>query len=476
MVQSLRLMHFASNLERDVASVVLGPLDRNASDFLAGPYDWKQELLVAESITKGSLQQNRKESEISVLTDSADHRTDRHTDAAPTAPGSKDQETVRIKNELTKLKNRVNYLKSEVKQRDENIAALTRKLEKSLSASKESTMAATKLVKHIEEADKQRTTEAHAIAEMRKHNEQLSNENERLAARVEALASELRQQQRKETSRLREHVVAHIAPQGSLPSRSKKAPTPTRKMDPSNTSPRKQIDDEVSDSALLVATIKQLRRKSRSLEMENKELRLKMDQEEAYRKAVGQLNFSTSKSPKSPKNTSVSLLSPTTAPPSKLSSYLEKECELLRQQVSFYSQEMERVQSDRDSLQRAVVAHPRSVEFTDGVTAIVRAIVNGCEGLVHRIHAAESIGNLTMERSETLQQQLQAVRGISDAVQEIAARKSSVAQAGSIPTVATAAECEMMTHFLTYEIERLAHLRAFLPSFAQVAMAVERRR
>lgn len=42
-----------------------------------------------------------------------------------------------------------------------------------------------------------------------------------------------------------------------------------------------------------------------------------------------------------------------------------------------------------------------------------------------------------------------------------------------VPRCATAADADTLTNYLSFEVERCQHLRAFIPTFAQLAVATE---
>ena len=347
-----------------------------------------------------------------------------------------------------------------------------------------------KLLKRVGDLESVQGKGNASTQDMKAKSEELALKNATLSSQLNDCISELRMLKRREANRVRTNTLQHIESPVS------RRPTTPQRGNSSKKHKTKYADDNTDDTALgtlnpaAAVVVKQLRTKADKLEQENRELRLKLEQEEAYRRALTSVTAHHSISGGRAAGAAIEerggsaeeLFSPSrdaSSTPSgsrKISEYLERECNTLKQQVAFFTTEVARVQQEKDNLQKIVTTHPRTVELSDGVNAVVNAVAGGCDALLTQLSLLE-LGEQqnSAARNEAralVDQHTTAVQGLKSAVKDIASRRSTGSSA--IPTTASAGDCELMSHFLTFEIERLSHLRAFLPSFAQLCAGVDR--
>jgi uncharacterized phage infection (PIP) family protein YhgE len=274
--------------------------------------------------------------------------------------------------------------------------------------------------------------------------------------------TQLKTIRKKEASRVRSNTLRNIdamhMPLSPPSSHSTRQRSTTKVPEPEGTTGTSEV-------------IQQLRRRTASLEQENRELRLKVDQDAAFRQAVSAMGAEQQAHAHAAETGSTRDAAVTT--PRRVSEYLLRESNTLKDQVAFFTAEVARIQQEKDELQKIVTMHPRTVELSDGVNAVVRAVRNGCNSLIAQTNSTTNHSSQTAaDTLATRQQHSHAIEELKKAVDGIASRRSTGSSA--IPTCATAGDCELMSHYLTFEIERLSHLRAFLPSFAQLCASVER--
>ncbi len=347
-----------------------------------------------------------------------------------------------------------------------------RQLTKASSETENMSELINKLLKRLTDLESVQGKDHGWAEELKSKNEQLSLRNATLSAQMNDCLSELRMMKKRETNRVRASTLNNI---DSLSPMSGRQTTPqggSKAATPQGGSKKIKkciLDDELNPAAAVA--VKQLREKAENLEMENRELRLKLEHEEAYRKALSPLSKVREKTVSSVAGDSIDadLARDQSSTPSgkKISEFLEREYNTLKQQVAYFTAEVARVQQEKDSLQRIVTTHPRSVEPSDGVNAVVSALTSGCDSLLTQIDTL-----IPKTNEEVAAHHSQAIHGLKNAVQDIASRRSTGSSA--IPHTAASGDCELMSHYLTFEIERLSHLRAFMPSFAQLCAGVER--
>ena len=311
-------------------------------------------------------------------------------------------------------------------------------------------------MEHKQSSDKRESSDLKA------QNQELMALNKNLQDELYQASRRLKEIEQRQTAKARENVLNNLT--GARSNSANRSRHASSKRNGRATSPT--LNDTALEMESLLASLQQLKSKSVTLESENKDLRLKLDQEAAYRSAVSRLgNMNPPPEdfhPREPQSNGL------------VSSFLQHECESLRQQVQFFTHEMSRVQRDKDTLQGLLSVHPRTVELTDTVIAVVRSLTNGCSSLIVQLQvlaAEEEAAFGPAAHSSIAHQHIKAINELKDAIQEIASRRSTASSA--IPTTAMASDCEIVSQFLTFEVERLTHLRAFIPTFAQLGVAVE---
>lgn len=307
-----------------------------------------------------------------------------------------------------------------------------------------------RLSKRVEELENNQSKEKREAQDLRMQNQELNELNKNLQKQLQHASRKLRDLDKRQTAQARENVLANLS-QSRSARKNARPPSPT-------------LTDSALEMESLLESLQKLRSKSHTLESENRDLRLKLDQEAAYRSAVNRLGHFNP--PEEPSRVGDSN--------GIVSSFLQQECESLRQQVQFFTHEMSRVQRDKDTLQGLLSVHPRTVELTDTILAVVRSMVSGCSSLIVQLQvlaAEEDAAFGPHARGSVAHQHIKAISELKDAIEEIASRKSTASSA--IPSTAMASDCELISQFLTFEVERLTHLRAFIPTFAQLGVAVE---
>ncbi|EPY15046.1 response regulator receiver [Strigomonas culicis] len=120
---------------------------------------------------------------------------------------------------------------------------------------------------------------------------------------------------------------------------------------------------------------------------------------------------------------------------------------------------------------------------------IVGSLSAGCTALEARLVAAATcLDRLHAEAGQVsrpgqppgaglthrlLKEHIEAVRAVAEALRCIGARRFDGLRGDVLSRTATAADVVPYTALLSYECERVMHLRAFLPTFAQLAVATE---
>lgn len=74
-----------------------------------------------------------------------------------------------------------------------------------------------------------------------------------------------------------------------------------------------------------------------------------------------------------------------------------------------------------------------------------------------------------------VREHIQAVSALADSIRDVGSRawSAGMEEATALPRTATAGDASAITSALTFEMERCTHLRAFVPTFAQLAVATE---
>lgn len=268
-----------------------------------------------------------------------------------------------------------------------------------------------------------------------------------------------------------------------------------------NTSSPHRAESPVRDRVMRV-TLEELRRRNRELQqsLADAEERAKRQQEAA-------------------------------AAPPRPSTTVCTSCEQLQERLVYFMRELANTRREKDQLVQVIVAkeaqHSKQhlpqedVQGTAGgsVRLIVSSLLEGCASLRSQLHAIQeaisvagcdaaapprSRGNGSAGIDPCVVcEHLRAVEALDRSIREIGSRRCrafSAPQATSIlgkrhgeqgttedtdavaddgcavPRAATAGDIAAFTSLLTFEAERVTHLRAFLPTFAQLAVATEHMR
>lgn len=425
------------------------------------------------------------------------------------------QHILALQSELHRLQTEVETARSDAQQKADDATASQAAAEKAQREQKEAAELVSKLLKRVSDMDHRHDADEGNSHGLRARNEDLLAMNASLQEQLNRTIGKLKNLEKKELSRLRENTLSNIVQSPARGRNVNGTTTPTRAK--SQQSHRNRGGDHVlsdgealmADSDALLQNAKQLRARCAKLETENHELRIKHQQEEAMKNAIAIVERGLRNSAASPTSKAASPLRSgdgssvgPTAGGGKVSSYLEKEYALLKHQAQFFADEVSRIQKDKDELQRLLATHPRSVDISETVRAVGHAIMNGCSSLLVQLQVIDSakddLANVRRVRAKPQQyaamaeqqktsqtsqlqasssnalvgQHAHALTSLKHAIEEILQRRCTLSQ-GGIPSTATAADCDALSHFLTFEVERLTHLRAFLPTFAQLAVAVE---
>ena len=382
---------------------------------------------------------------------------------------------VSLQDELRQQRENSKSAKESLEDTQVEVSRLATELNGTLRSKLEFQTEVDRLRSRASNAEKRADDEARELKLVRDSNAKLIDRNLQLESTHDMTARDLKSLQKKETSRLRQNALLKLTVPAAVVAKSS---TPTRATRNTSSVPTSSVTARAHDTSAMsahvstaagesvVATfttavstntdndgvstavslqLKQLKRRVQRLEQENSSLR------STAHNAAQEVRGSSPAS-------------------SRLTSFLEKEKETLERQVDYYTNELSKTQNEKDELQVLVSRHPRGKSLTSNINAVVASLSSGCESLLLQLQCVLDASD-DVAKQRVVQQHIGAVLTLKKSILDIMQRESS--GSGPMPTTATANESELLSQFVTFEIERHSSLRSFIPTFAQLSMAVE---
>ncbi|CBH18599.1 hypothetical protein, conserved [Trypanosoma brucei gambiense DAL972] len=167
--------------------------------------------------------------------------------------------------------------------------------------------------------------------------------------------------------------------------------------------------------------------------------------------------------------------------------------EELRQRNASLELKLREVQRRSGCSNAACDGNPVAMNFATGpcdtVEAVATSLTGGCKSLLDQLGKMEkelkcrgASGKPRQEKCQlsecSLREHKEAVIALQNSVNDIIKRRYEGLESfgTAIPVAQTVEDFDKISDILTFELERGAHLRAFIPTFALLAMAVERLR
>ncbi|KEG12966.1 hypothetical protein DQ04_01301100 [Trypanosoma grayi] len=329
-----------------------------------------------------------------------------------------------------------------------------------------------KLLRKVKELEKERDALQQSLKDRENQTSDLQQTNHRLQEQLQRLQREVKVLEKRETQRLREHALNRIGSgeeeKRPLRSRANK-PTSPRRRRSGTTSPMTDTGKHLraggapstEGGSTLLNAIAELRQRNTSLEAEVQELRQR-------RPAVDPV----------PGRGTVD-----EAAGGEHASQCPM-CETMRHHLRQVSEELDRSCMERERLQslladRTVASSHAPAIARDAVSVVATSLTAGCESMrvqlehlgaeATRRHVQQSL------RDGVFREHVDAVAVLEAAVHDIGGRRYRGVEDYEriVPSRATAAEAELLSSLLLFEVERCSRLRAFLPTFAQLGVATE---
>ncbi|RNF27289.1 uncharacterized protein Tco025E_00480 [Trypanosoma conorhini] len=369
-----------------------------------------------------------------------------------------------------------------LRQKQDTIFSLTASSEKARQDNVGYTKLVPKLLRKIRGLEKERETLQQTLKEWENQSKELQENNRRLRAELQRQQREMKCMTRKETQRVREHALLRIGKDGGAKGSAEKvgggttSPKRVRSVAASPTSDASRrsrsggaAERDGKNGSTLLGAIEELRQRNTALEAEVQTLRRgrPVTENPAGDHASGAAAAAAAGGEQGVMFTA---------------------CETMREHLCRLTEELHRSYEENGQLRRLVSdrslvsSHSPATARDDVVSVVAASLVAGCESLCAQlkhmeaeVHRKESKGATQTLAGGVFHEHVEAVAALGAAVRDIGGRRYRGAEnyESIVPASATAADAEHLSSLLSFELERETHLRAFVPTFAQLSVATE---
>ncbi|RNE98129.1 hypothetical protein TraAM80_08954 [Trypanosoma rangeli] len=366
-----------------------------------------------------------------------------------------------------------------LRQKQDTILSLTASSEKMRQDNVDYAKLVPRLLRKIKGLEKEKDTLQQTLKGRDSQGSELQENNRRLQAELQRLQREMKCITKKETQRLREQALIRIGTSNGVKRTAEKvsgratSPKRVRSVAVSpmpNASGRSTsggaAEKEGESGSTLLGAIEELRRRNMALEAEVQTLRRERTATDGHIEdhAKG------------------------AAAEAGEQRVMFTACETMRDQLCRLTEELHRTYEENERLRRLVTDRSLVSSYSpatvrdDVVSVVAASLMAGCESLCAQLKHMEA----EVRRKETkgvtqtltgcvFREHVEAVTALEAAVRDIDGRRYRGAESyeSIVPASATAADAEHFSNLLSFELERETHLRAFVPTFAQLSVATE---
>ncbi|KAF8279347.1 hypothetical protein TcBrA4_0103020 [Trypanosoma cruzi] len=364
-----------------------------------------------------------------------------------------------------------------LRKKQDAILSLTASSEKTMKENADYAKLVPRLLRKVKGLEQERDKLQQTSKEWENQTGEMHGINRRLRAELQKLQKEMKFMVKKETQRLREHALIRIGTGkgakriarrvGGLNSPKRVHSVPASPVsDASRQSRSSGVAKKGESGSTVLGAIEELRQRNTALEAEIEKLRRRQpvadnhveDDAKGVTVARGEQGA------------------------------LCSNCETMRRHILRLTEELDRSYKENKKLRSLVAVPPVVSSHTpatvrdDFVSVVAASLMTGCESMCAQLKHTEAEflrkeeqGAKTLFSGSVFREHMEAVAALETAVRDISSRRYRGAECyeSIVPASATAADAEHLSSLLSFELERGTHLRAFVPTFAQLSVATE---
>ncbi|EKF33299.1 hypothetical protein MOQ_002836 [Trypanosoma cruzi marinkellei] len=365
-----------------------------------------------------------------------------------------------------------------LRKKQDAILSLTASSEKTMKENADYAKLVPRLLRKVKGLEQERDKLQQTSKEWESQTSEMQGINRRLRAELQKLQRELKCMNKKETQRLREHALIRIGTGkgakriarrvGGLSSPKGVHSVPASPVSDASRKSRSSgvAKKEGESGSTLLGAIEELRQRNTALEAEIENLR--------RRRPVADDHVEDDE-----RGVTVARSEQGT---------LCSNCETMRRHILRLTEELDRSYKEKKKLRSLVAvpsvlsSHTPATVRDDVVSVVAASLMTGCESMCAQLNHTEAEFRRKEEQGakhlfsgSVFREHMEAVAALETAVRDISGRRYRGAECyeSIVPAIATAADAEHLSSLLSFELERGTHLRAFVPTFAQLSVATE---